>query len=227
MSKRDDSFLKALNLAAFDMADEAEEKIANIPDYVFSPKFERKIKKLNSHIRKDKYRKLSTLTRNILIAAVMAIILSVGVLASTSNLYKEEFEDFLLKEYHGITTLIFEKHGDEKNPSLIHSYDYMTDGFTQVIDEDGNKLGCIIYRNSSGKEISSIAVSSGQKIYINTVDTITNEIVLANGETAICFEREDYTELMWAVDDVTYMLQGPVSSEELVRISQSLKKEKR
>ena len=215
-----ENFKKAL----FDaLTSDYENSIPTIEEHIFSPKFEKQMKRLINRRNKPYYRIINTVGKRVACIAIVILIISSVTVMSVEAL-RNAVADFFVRMYEKFST-VQSVDDDDVSPKTIEDiyeitydlsefiidYDYLDDysRYITYIKDD-----FVIYYEQYTKEM-----------YDKNVNTEDAEIstLLINGHEAVYFQdnHQNYN-LIWDNDDYIISIGTNISKDALIEIAESV-----
>ena len=181
-----DIFRNICTQAALELAKADAYAVAGLPDPVPSARFNRRMRRLIPHVKKSRYRRLTTAARVALVAALLAILALSAVAARHYG--------FSLFNFGTYGMLDAEKQTNQHVEPL--TYGYIPDGFVLTEQEDTRWLSYAVFRNDYGQTLSIEKYASYDKFL---VDTERKEIttVTRNGTEYTILLSAEQTSIYW------------------------------
>lgn len=176
-----------------------------IPEHKFSPKFERKMKKL---IRKSKRSKqidfILKSSKKVAIFCIIVISLTFSGLM-TVKAYREQFIQAVIEIYQTLTSFKFSSEENVEHPVGNISYSYLPDGNykMEVIQNQGGRY-YIEFKSVDSEDyirVKQNAISSSSKAtsYLDSEDAEQQQISI-NGYDGILLYKKGKTIIQWTTD---------------------------
>lgn len=216
------NFQKALYDA---LVPEYETYMQNIADkHEFSPKFEKKMKKLISRRNKPYYKIINTARKRTACAAVIVLVSSSVTIMNVEAL-RNAFSDFFISIYEKFSTV--QPIEDDSAPETleeIYAITYNLNDF-EIIYEELNE-----YRHDIDYGKDNIVIYFSQytkEMYDSNVNTEDAEILTIdiNGHEAIYFiDNHNYYNLIWDNGDYIISLSSNINKNTLIEMAKSVQK---
>lgn len=216
------NFQKALYDA---LVPEYETYMQNIADkHEFSPKFEKKMKKLISRRNKPYYKIINTAGKRTACAAVIVLVSSSVTIMNVEAL-RNAFSDFFISIYEKFSTV--QPIEDDSAPETleeIYAITYNLNDF-EIIYEELNE-----YRHDIDYGKDNIVIYFSQytkEMYDSNVNTEDAEILTIdiNGHEAIYFiDNHNYYNLIWDNGDYIISLSSNINKNALIEMAKSVQK---
>lgn len=217
-----ENFKKALSDA---LKADYEDSIPNIEEHKFSPKFEKKMRRLINRRNKPYYRIINTVGKRVA-CALFAFLVASSVTVLSVKALREAFADLFISIYEKFSTI---QSADETGTApetiediyeitydlseFIIDYDYLDDysRYITYIKDD-----FVIYFEQYTKEMYDENV--------NTEDAEISTYVI-NGNEAIYFQdNNQYHVLIWDSGDYIISLSSNIGKDALIEIAESVQK---
>lgn len=204
--------MKITDEMLFESASEAEDLWLHtlpdakvIPEHKFSPKFERKMKKL---IRKSRHSKqidfILKSSKKVAIFCIIVFSLTFSGLM-TVKAYREQFIQAVIEIYQTLTSFKFSSEENVEHPVGNISYSYFPDGNykMEVIQNQGGRY-YIEFKSVDSEDyirVKQNAISSGSKetSYLDSEDAEQQQISI-NGYDGILLYKKGKTIVQWTTD---------------------------
>ena len=203
--------------AALELAQADALAAAQMPEFVPSARFTRRMRRLLPHVKKNKYRSLTTAARVALVAALLALLALSAVAARHYG-----FSLFNLGSY-GLLDL--NKQTDQNMEPLV--YGYIPEGFVLTEQKNEGQFAYADFINGQGAEISITKRSTYSTV---SVDTENKEIytVEKNGIEYTVLEDPDDSNvsgLYWIdpTNGTLYEIGGSLDAEMLLKIAENVR----
>ena len=216
------NFQKALYDA---LAPEYETYMQNIADeHEFSPKFEKKMKKLISRRNKPYYKIINTAGKRTACAAVIVLVASSVTIMNVEAL-RNAFSDFFISIYEKFSTVQpVENDSAPETLEEIYAITYNLNDFEVVYNKENEYSYYITY----AKDDTVIYFSQYTKeMYDSNVNTEDAEILTIdiNGHEAIYFtDNQNYNHLIWDNGDYIISLGSNINKNILIEMAKSVQK---
>lgn len=202
-----------------------ETYMQNIADkHEFSPKFEKKMKKLISRRNKPYYKIINTAGKRTACAAVIVLVSSSVTIMNVEAL-RNAFSDFFISIYEKFSTV--QPIEDDSAPETleeIYAITYNLNDF-EIIYEELNE-----YRHDIDYGKDNIVIYFSQytkEMYDSNVNTEDAEILTIdiNGHEAIYFiDNHNYYNLIWDNGDYIISLSSNINKNALIEMAKSVQK---
>lgn len=218
----------ALNIIK-DLPSEQDLKVINVP----SLQFETKMKKLiNSHKRKEKYKKLLSISKRVAIILIIFILLSsitiMGVEAFRIKFfniiteYKEKYTRFRFQDENINLDKNESNKSNVKSSNLIYTLTYIPEGYELLDMQEAGKLYRADYINKDKKLTFIQSKIDRTNTAMDTENAHTINIVVAGNE-GYFIEREGINSLIWQNNEKVFTIHGALEEEELIKIGEGIK----
>ena len=204
--------------AALELAQVDALAAAQTPEFVPSARFTRRMRRLLPHVKKNKYRSLTTAARVALVAALLALLALSAVAARHYG-----FSLFNLGSY-GVLGL--DKQTDQNMEPLV--YGYIPEGFV-LTKEKYEEMG-YVYLIFSNEQGSMISISRRTTYSTVSVDTENKEIytVNKNGIEYMVFKDpndSNVSGVYWIdpINGTLYEIGGSLDTETLLNIAEGVR----
>ena len=197
----------------------------NIADeHEFSPKFEKKMKKLISRRNKPYYKIINTIGKRIACAFVIVLVAS-SIMVMNVDAFRNIFSNFFVNTYKKFSTI--QPAEDDSAPETleeIYEITYNINDF-EIIYEELNE-----YRHDVDYAKDDIVIYFSQytkERYNPNINTEDAEILTIdiNGREAIYFtDNQNYNTLIWDNGDYIIRLGSNIDKNILINMAKSVKK---
>lgn len=202
--------------AAKSLALETMDRHAHCAAHVFSPRFEQKMAALLRHMKHDKYRKLTTTAKVLLVAALLAMLALSGYAA-------RETAGHIVNDFGLYSTYRFFPNSDiRKKERMVCSY--IPEGFEIRYNEFTSFQHFIEYVNDDGLFFSIAKRFKGDSTNIDTENCEIDEVEV-NGVIYFITTKYvpqngcDCTGIIWNKNDDLFSLYGTLPKEEALKIA--------
>lgn len=217
----DENFKKALSDA---ITADYEDLIPNIGEHIFSPKFEKKMRKLINCRKKPYYKMINTIGKRVACISVVILIASSVTVMSVDAL-RNAFIDFFVKIYKNFSTV--QSVDDDASPETIediYEITYDLSEFTIDYEEFDEYSRNITYVKDDIIIFFEQFVKDVYDINANTEDAEISTLII-NGHEAIYFhDNHQYDTLIWDNGDYIISLGSNISKDVLIDIAESVQK---
>ena len=201
--------------AALELAQADALAAAQMPEFVPSARFTRRMRRLLPHVKKNKYRSLTTAARVALVAALLALLALSAVAA----------------RHYGFSLFNFGTNGlfglEERNNMQMEplTFGYIPEGFV-LAKEKYEKWGYAYanFTNEQGLMISISKQSTYETISVNTENKTIYSVEKDGIEYSIIVSLER-TSIYWidSDDGTLYEIIGPFDAEILLKIAEDVR----
>lgn len=203
--------------AALELAQADALAAAQMPEFVPSARFTRRMRRLLPHVKKNKYRSLTTAARVALVAALLALLALSAVAARHYG-----FSLFNLGSY-GVLDL--NKQTDQNVEPLV--YGYIPEGFVLTEQKNEGRFSYASFRNEQGQTLRIKKQGSYDTVSVNT-EGVEIYTVEKNGITYMVFKSTDDFHLsgvkwMDPIKGALYDLKGALDAETLLKIAEDVR----
>lgn len=199
----------------------------NVPvseEHTFSPKFEKRMKKLIKRRNKPYYKMINTFGKRTACAAAVMLILSSVTIMNVDAL-RNAFSDFFIRTYEKFSNVQpVEDSTAPENLKNIYEITYNLDDF-KVIYENKDIFSYNITYLKDDIVIDFNQYIKNYNFNVNTEDAeeITN--IDINRHDAICFfDNHNYYNLIWDNGDYIISLSSNIGKDALIDIAKSVQK---
>lgn len=200
--------------AALELAQADALAAAQMPEFVPSARFTRRMRRLLPHVKKNKYRSLTTAARVALVAALLALLALSAVAARHYG-----FSLFNLGSY-GVLDL--NKQTDQNVEPLV--YGYIPEGFVLTEQKNKSRFSYVNFINDQG---AVIFISKRITYSTVSVDTENKEIytVAKDGIEYTILTSPERSSIYWMDNDdgTLYEIICPFDAEVLLKIAEDVR----
>ncbi|MBR5428750.1 MAG: DUF4367 domain-containing protein [Clostridia bacterium] len=184
----------------------------DLPEPEYSAEFRRFIKKLNSHVRNNKYHRLTKTAKIILIAAILALMAALGAFAA------KELRVYLID--HGIWSSV---EADKQIGVLTDeiTLGYIPEGMQITEEEHSNYSQSKTFQDKENHYFTIQKQSGYDRIGIDTENKASREIIKNGLNYTIIYGSDNPLTVVW-IDPQTryfYILSGIINEDELLKIA--------
>lgn len=226
--------MKITDEMLFESASEAEDLWLHtlpdakvIPEHKFSPKFERKMKKL---IRKSRHSKqidfILKSSKKVAIFCIIVFSLTFSGLM-TVKAYREQFIQAVIEIYQTLTSFKFSSEENVEHPVGNISYSYFPDGNykMEVIQNQGGRY-YIEFKSVDSEDyirVKQNAISSGSKetSYLDSEDAEQQQISI-NGYDGILLYKKGKTIIQWTTDYYVFQISSNLAQTEVIKFANGI-----
>lgn len=193
-------------------------------EHTFSPKFEKKMKKLISRRNKPYYKIINTAGKRTACAAMLIIVASSVTIMNVDAL-KNAFSDFFINIYEKFSTV--QPVEDDSAPTTleeIYEITYNINDFKIVYNEENEYIRDIVYAKD---DIAIYFKQCTKNMYNPDINTEDAEILTIdiNGHEAIYFiDNNDYCHIIWDNGDYIISIGSNIGENILIEIAKSVQK---
>ncbi|WP_018306724.1 DUF4367 domain-containing protein [Desulfitobacterium hafniense] len=212
-----------------------EEKEKFYQENTFPPELDARMKKFfrRRQLQEDlcqAYKKGSKILAKVAMV-FLAICLSLGVLAATSEAARVKILNVLIEAEDEFTKIRFqpglEKEAQNDEVSHLEGMylpEYIPEGFKIVNTETYASTKIIYYANEQGERIEfNQYASETMELMIDTEDAQV-EKVLIHGVEGLISEKEGLTTIVWHNQEYSFYLASEIEREELIKMAKSVGK---
>ncbi|MEA5023271.1 hypothetical protein SDC9_11162 [bioreactor metagenome] len=158
----------------------------------------------------------------------LAVCLSLGVLAATSEAARVKILNFLIETEDEFTKIRFlpgpEKEGVPEHLGNEYIPEYIPSGFKIVNTETYSSTKIIYYANEQGEQIEfNQYTSETMELMIDTEEAQVGK-VLIHGVEGLISEKEGFTTIVWHDQEHSFYLASEIEREELIKMAKSVGK---
>lgn len=203
--------------AALELAQADALAAAQMPEFVPSARFTRRMRRLLPHVKKNKYRSLTTAARVALVAALLALLALSAVAARHYG-----FSLFNLGSY-GILDL--NKQTDQNMEPLV--YGYIPEGFVLTEQKNEGRFSYADFMNEQGQTINITKLASFDRVSVDTENKVIYTVE-KNGIEYMVFETPDISQMsgvywMDPSNGALYEIGGSLDAATLLKIAEDVK----
>lgn len=223
--KYDDLKLQmAMHLLREKELEAAEEEIKALnaqPEYQPNPQEEQMMMKvIDRTLQRQRWKHaLKTASRMIQKVSVFLVILLIGIGTTviTVEAIRVPFINWLISLQENSTTIHFSEEGDVTDIT----FGYLPEGYQASLVSTDSQATYYSIENEAGNIIFLMIHSIDAGINVNTENAEVSEFSL-NGQKATSIIKESKNTLVWSVREYSYMLEGQLAIEELIRIAENM-----
>jgi len=190
----------------------------------FSPEFERKMEKLIRAQRKPYYPLINTNFKKVVFSFAIVTILLITTVFSVSAL-REPVVRFIVETYEKFSQVFFH-HLEEEFPATLETYyapTWLPMGYLEKTDQ---LVDVIIicertYENENEDEIKFRQYTITTSLGIDT-ENVQAKSCSVSGKEGFFYSNKGIQNLSWSDGQYGFLLFGPVSEADLVRIAESI-----
>ena len=203
-------------------------KEEDLPPFVPSARFDRKIKRLLAEQRRSpQANRTIRYVKRTAVAAMVVLAVSFGGLM-TVEAHREKVVEFVVHVFRELTDYRFVKEAPDTGAVELPdvTFGYVPEGF--VLTEDSMETATrrhFEYKNASGEFFrlaqQGIAADGDYRTILDTEDAQTYPITV-NGNEGVFNTKNGYSTMLWSDGPAVYRLRGTISPDELKRIAENL-----
>lgn len=203
-------------------------KDEDLPPFVPSARFERKMKRLLAQQRRSPGTNRALLyVRRTAVAAMIVLTVSFAGLM-TVEAHREKVVEFVTHVFHELTDYRFVKEAPDTGEVVLPdlTFGYVPEGFE--LTEDSMETATrrhFSYENTSGEFFrltqQGITAEGDYRTILDTEDAQTYPITV-NGNEGVFNTKSGYSSILWSDGPVVYHLRGTIEPEELKAIAENL-----
>lgn len=193
-------------------------------EHEFSPKFEKKMKKLINRRNKPYYKIINTAGKRIACVALVVLVVS-SITIMNIDALRNAFSNFFVSTYEKFSTV--QPVEDDTAPTTleeIYEITYDISDFEVVYNEEDEYTHDIVYTKDN---IAIYFTQYTKKKYHHSINTEGAEITTVdiNGHEAIYFiDNHDYCNIIWDNGDYIISLGSNIGENILIEIAKSVQK---
>ncbi len=195
-----------LSRALIEVLSERVPALSDVPDHVFSPRFERKMDRLiareAAHLKPVRH----TLRKS-LIAAVIVILLLFALCMSVSAV-REAIFDFFLRHFDDHDDVVFEISEEKDHIETEYVITDLPEGFTLAQKNSLPHLIIWDYKNKNGDCISFSQYTADSSTF-NAIDNERGQSreIEIDGQSMLLYESQKYLLLFWDFEGYLFKLE--------------------
>lgn len=207
--------------------------VDNLPDegeckHVFSPEFEKKMKKLLKRTEHPlRYRFFRT------VAAILLIsLLGVSAVLTINTEARERLFSWIREQYFSLTSYSCDGDGEEVGELKKYDLGFLPEGYEEIAVSDRQVMVGVAYANNKNQmmHFSYVHPEEGLSTYIDTQGSVKEQGFVGRNEADI-YLFEDGTKgnvIVWvdAEEKVMFSISGYFSKEELIEMAESVAQQK-
>lgn len=192
--------------------------------HIFSPDFERKMKKLIRRANHPRFYRTMQRVASIILAAALAcgawLAVDAEARAAFIGWVKETYETFFVYRYEGVDV--------DTAPARYH-LTWVPDGYQEVFSDFSDKEGTAVYSNEAGQflQFGYVSDPDNSNVFIGTGGAVHYEVTV-NGYRADFFASADpefSSGIAWTdKSNCAFYVSGFLTEKELIKISESIEK---
>lgn len=223
-----DELLYAHAAAARDLWLSTLPKDEDLPPFIPSPRFERKMKRLLAQQRRSpQANQAIRYAKRTAVAAMVVLAVSFGGLM-TVEAHREKVVEFVTHVFHELTDFRFVKEAPDTGKVTLPdvTFGYVPKGFE--LTEDSMETATrrhFEYKNASGEFFrlsqQGITADGDYRTILDTEDAQTYPVTV-NGNEGVFNTKNGYSSVLWSDGPVVYHLRGTIEPEELRAIAENL-----
>ena len=204
-------------------------KDEDLPPFIPSPRFERKMKRLLAQQRRSpQANQAIRYAKRTAVAAMVVLAVSFGGLM-TVEAHREKVVEFVTHVFHELTDFRFVKEAPDTGEVILPdvTFGYVPEGFELAEDRlvNGGQRRNFEYKNASGELFrlsqQGISADGDYRTILDTEDA-ENYPVTVNGNEGVFNTKNGYSSVLWSDGPVVYHLRGTISPDELMLIAENL-----
>lgn len=206
------------------LAQEYESMIPQTSEHIFSPEFERKMRKLISRREKPYYLIINTVGKRaacIILAVLIAFTLTVLNVEALRN----AFRDFFVNSFEKFSIVqSTDKDNAPETIEDIYEITYDLSGFTKDVWVD------TIFDRRTEYVQDDYCISFRQTVKsvfyprINTEDAVISTITINGHEAMYYCDNHNYDTIIWDNSDYIFVLSANIGKNELIKLAESVQK---
>ena len=225
-----DELLYAHAAAARDLWLSTLPRDEDLPPFVPSARFERKMKRLLAQQRRSPQANRTLLyAKRTAVAAMAVLAVSFGGLM-TVEAHREKVVEFVTHVFRELTDYRFVKESPDTGEVVLPdvTFGYVPEGFelTEARLVNGGRRRHFEYKIASGELFrlsqQGITADGDYRTILDTEDAETYPVTV-NGNEGVFNTKNGYSTVLWSDGPVVYHLRGTIEPEELRAIAENLK----
>lgn len=154
--------------------------------------------------------------------AVVALVLLIGGITVAVNVeaIRVPLLNWLIEVQETHTVIHFT---DQSNGLPVVSFGYLPEGYRLESTEGTTSAQTYKLNDADNHLIILVQSDLSVGISLDTEDASISNVVLANGQLAFLVEKEEFTQLIWTLDNCSFQISGTILSDEIIKIAESLK----
>lgn len=202
--------------------------IKDPPEHDFTPAFEKKMKKL---LRRAKHPAWHKFVQTAACLLLVLLLTGCAVLAVSPEA-REVFAGWVREVYESYFVYRYAGQEETDAGNVIYRPTWTPDGWRESDVSEDNVVTCVIYTNGTDEEGAFLAFvcakdPEASDVYIDNGDYVdAEEIQIQGGKADLYLDNRDHSNvIVWTVEEtgILFLLQGPLTSDELVRMAESVK----
>lgn len=197
------------------------------PEHKFSPKFERKMKKLIRKSRRSKQIEfIVNSSKKVAIFCVIVFSLTFSQLM-TVKAYREQFIQAVIEIYQTLTSFKFSSGENVEQPVGNISYSYFPDGNyeMEIIQNQGGRY-YVEFKSVDSEDyirVKQNAISSGSKAtsYLDSEDAEQRQISI-NGYDGILLNKKGKIIIQWITDYYVFQISSNLDETEVIKFANGI-----
>lgn len=191
--------------------------------HIFSPKFEKRMKRLIKRRNKPYYRIVNTSVKRAACIAAAVLIVSSTAIMSVDAL-RNAFIDFIVSVYEKFSIIFTE---DKKAPEIIeeiYNITYDLNDYTIDYHEYNEIFRNTVYVKDDYVIDFSQYIKSAYDLLINTENAETIAIDLNGNEAVYFYDNHNYSHIIWDNGDYIIDISSNLDKNKLINIAKSVEK---
>ena len=191
--------------------------------YVFSPEFEKKIKKLKRKADHPVFYR----TMQRVASIVLVIFITGGAFLTINAEARAAFVGWVKEIYETYVAFIFENKTSLVDDNIVFRPSWVPDGYTEIYCDDSEDTVFVAYSNEAGQmmNFSYIYAPDETKWLVDKNNAIVVNVEV-NGRIAEMFISTDFNNasaILWTNENNTaFYLSGFLDQDELIRVAESV-----
>lgn len=191
--------------------------------HIFSPKFEKRMKRLIKRRNKPYYRIVNTSVKRVACISAVLLIVSSAAIMSVDAL-RNAFIDFIVSVYEKFSIIFTE---DKKAPEIIeeiYNITYDLNDYTIDYQEYNEIFRNTVYVKDDYVIDFSQYTKSAYDLLINTENAETIAMDLNGNEAVYFYDNHNYSHIIWDNGDYIIDISSNIDKNKLINIAKSVKK---
>ena len=215
------------------IVDELEEKKEEIKNTSFPKELDTWVEEyIKTEEKKEKRIKLiKNIKKQSKKAAIILLIVIAGIstLIFTVEAIRVRVFNYFIEKNERYTEIRVEEENNIKTPELnwesYYQPTYMTEGYYFESSKDIGSIKVLKYTNGEN-QITFTQANNGTDFQLDTEDAVTENIKI-NGNEGLLIIKEDRSMIFWHNEEKSFTITGNIKKEEIIKIAESIEKNKK
>ena len=215
------------------IVDELEEKKEEIKNTSFPKKLDAWVEEyIKKEEKKEKRIKLiKNIKKQSKKAAIILLIIIAGIstLIFTVEAIRVRVFNYFIERNERYTETRVEEENNIKTPELnwesYYQPTYMTEGYYFESSKDIGSIKVLKYTDGEN-QITFTQANNGTDFQLDTEDAVAENIKI-NGNEGLLIIKEDRSMIFWHNDEKSFTITGNIKKEEIIKIAESIEKNKK